>query len=233
MIFYFCSSHYDRLVSVSYKSLFLRKSLRTPLTFCLLYIKSPRYFLQATHMHPTSNGRKPPYGTLIHSIDVEWLVSGEVKGFARKQLCRNQRTVPNIFADDTNIIFTHSNFIAFKEEIYILVEKISNWFQTNLLILNFNKTYYMHFTTKSKLAVAMQISHKVNPINNTSSTNFLSLTLNSTLSRKTHINQLSSKLNSACHVIRSLKSVISTKKLENSLLSLCAFPHKVRCNFLS
>jgi len=145
----------------------------------------------------------------------------------------NDISKPTIFADDTNIIFTHPNLIDFKEEINIVVEQISNWFKTNLLILNFNKTYYMHFTTKSKLAVAMQISHKVNPINNTSSTNFLSLTLNSTLSRKTHINQLSSKLNSACHVIRSLKSVISTKKLENSLLSLCAFPHKVRCNFLS
>ena len=98
----------------------------------------------------------------------------------------NDVSKPTIFADDTNIIFTHSNLIAFKEEINIVVEKRSNWFQTNLLILNFNKTYCVHFTAKSKLAVDMQISHKVNPINNTSSTNFLGLTLDSTLSWKTY-----------------------------------------------
>jgi hypothetical protein len=116
-------------------------------------------------------------------------------------------------------IFSHSNLTDFKEEINILIEKISNWFQTNLLILNFNKTYYMHFTTKSKLAVDIHISHKVNPINNNSSTNFLGLTLDSTLSWKTHIDQLSSKLNSACYLIRSLKSVISTKNLRTIYFS--------------
>ena len=64
--------------------------------------------------------------------------------------------------------------------------------------------------TKSKLAVD---SNKDNPINISSCTNFLGLTLDSTLSRKTHINQLSSKLNSACHIIRSLKSLISTRNI--------------------
>ena len=77
----------------------------------------------------------------------------------------------------------------------------------------------MHFTTKSKFVVDMQIRHKVNPINDTSSTNFLGLTLDSTLSWKTHIDQLRSKLNSACYVIRSLKSVISTKNLRTIYFS--------------
>jgi hypothetical protein len=39
----------------------------------------------------------------------------------------NDISKPTIFADDTNIIFTHSNLTAFKEEINIVVEKISNW----------------------------------------------------------------------------------------------------------
>ena len=68
----------------------------------------------------------------------------------------------------------------------------------------------MHFTTKSKFAVDIHINHKVNPIINTYNTNFLGLTLDSRLSWKTHTDKLSSKLNSACYVIRSLKSVIST-----------------------
>jgi hypothetical protein len=76
-----------------------------------------------------------------------------------------------------------------------------------------------HFMAKFNLAVDIHIRHKVNPINNTRSTNFLGLTLDSTLSWKTHIDQLSSKLNSAFYVIRSLKSVISTKNLRTIYFS--------------
>jgi len=54
----------------------------------------------------------------------------------------NDISKPNIFMDGTNIIITHSNLTDFKEETNTVVEKISNWFQNNLLILNFNKTLY-------------------------------------------------------------------------------------------
>ena len=65
----------------------------------------------------------------------------------------------------------------------------------------------------------MHISYKDNPINNTYSKNFLGLTLDSILSSKTHFDQLSSKLSSACYIIRSLKSVISTKSLRTIYFS--------------
>ena len=120
---------------------------------------------------------------------------------------------PTLYADDTSIIITHPNFIVFKEEINSVIEKISNWFRTNLLTLNFNETYYMNFSAKTKLEIDMQLSYKGNPINNTLSTNFLGLTLDSTLSWNLHAEQLSSKLNSACYAIRLLKPIISTNNL--------------------
>ena len=122
-------------------------------------------------------------------------------------------TKPTIFTDDTSIIITHPKISAFKEEINTVIEKISNWFQTNLLVLNFNKTYYMHFSTKSKLLIDIQLNYNGNPIMNMLSTRFLGLTLDSTLSWNLHIEQLSSKLNPACYVIRLLKTIISTKNL--------------------
>jgi hypothetical protein len=128
-------------------------------------------------------------------------------------MIRTYLTKPTIFADDTNIIIAHPKISSFKEEINTVIEKISNWFQANLLVLNFNKTYYMHFSTKSKLLIDIQLSYKGNPIMNTLSTRFLGLTLDSTLSWNLHIEQLSSKLNSACYVIRLLKPIISTKNL--------------------
>ena len=72
----------------------------------------------------------------------------------------------------TNIIFIHSNLTGFKDQINIVIEQISSWFQTNSLILNFNKTHYIQFMAKSKLAVDAHISYKDNPINITSCTNF-------------------------------------------------------------
>jgi len=72
---------------------------------------------------------------------------------------------------------------------------------------------------KSKCEDIAHISYKDNPINITSCTNFLGLTLGSTLSWKTHIDQLSSKLNAACYVIRCLKSVISIKNLSTIYFS--------------
>jgi len=132
-----------------------------------------------------------------------------------------------------NTIFTRSNLTDFYVQINVVTEKISNWFQTNSLILNFNKTHYIQFMAKSKLAIDAHISYKDNPINITSCKNFLGLTLDSTLSWKIHIDQLSSKLNSTCYVIRSLKSVISTRHLlKNNLFFFCVFHHSPWHNFL-
>jgi hypothetical protein len=77
----------------------------------------------------------------------------------------------------------------------------------------------MQFMAKPKLAVDMHIGFKVSPINNTCSTNFLGLTLDNTLSWKTHTDQLSPKLNLACYMIRSLRSVISMKNLRTIYFS--------------
>ena len=71
----------------------------------------------------------------------------------------------------------------------------------------------MQFLSKTNYAVDANISHKTDRISNVCHTNFLGLTLGSTLSWKPHIDQLISKLNSACYVIRSLKSLIPLETL--------------------
>jgi len=125
----------------------------------------------------------------------------------------NNLSKPTLFADDNIIIFTHSNLTEFKEDINKVFEKIIIWFQNNLLSLNLNKTYYMQFISKTNYAVNVNVNYKTNRINNVYYTKFLGLMLDSTLSWKPHIDQLISKLNSACYVIRSLKSIISLENL--------------------
>jgi len=118
-----------------------------------------------------------------------------------------------LFADDTNIIFTHPNPSEFEDNINKLFEKLNSWFHTNLLSLNLNKTHYMQFVPKSNYAVNMNVNYKNNLIKNVCHTNFLGLMLDSTLSWKSHIDQLISKLNSACYVIRFLKSLTPLETL--------------------
>ena len=88
------------------------------------------------------------------------------------------------------LIFTHPNPTGFEEDINKLFEKIITWFQTNLLSLNLNKTHYMQFSSKINYALKVNVSHKSNQISSICHTNFLRLTLDSTLSWKPHIDQL-------------------------------------------
>jgi hypothetical protein len=72
----------------------------------------------------------------------------------------------------------------------------------------------MHFMSKTSYAVNVNINYQTNQINKVYYTNFWGLTVDSTVSGKPHIDQLIPKLNSACYVIRSLRSIMSLENLK-------------------
>ena len=102
-----------------------------------------------------------------------------------------------LFADDTNIIVTHSNPTKFEEEFNKLFDNVILWFQTYSLSLNLNKTHFMKFSSKTNYVPMIHFSYKSNSVSNVGLTQFLGLLLDSSLSWKPHIDQLNSKLNSA------------------------------------
>ena len=53
----------------------------------------------------------------------------------------NKLANPILFADDTNIIISNTNPEEFKNNINSVMTKITNWFQSNLLTMNCNKTH--------------------------------------------------------------------------------------------
>ena len=109
--------------------------------------------------------------------------------------------------------YTHPTFTKFEEEINKLFDKVILWFQTNSLSLNLNKMYFMQFSSKTNYAPMVNLSYKSNSVFNVGFTQFLGLSLDSSLSWKPHIDQLNSKLNSAYYTIRSLKSFIPIETL--------------------
>jgi hypothetical protein len=53
------------------------------------------------------------------------------------------------FADNTSLLITDSNKLDFNTNINQSLHNIISWFNSNLLVLNFNKTHYVEFRTKN------------------------------------------------------------------------------------
>ena len=119
-----------------------------------------------------------------------------------------------LFADDTSIIITNTNLTEFKNNIDLVMTEKINWFQSNLLTLNCNKTHFLQFLTKKQNEIKLQITASNTLITNITSTKFLGLTIDNTLSWKEHVAELTSKLNKACYAIRVIKPFMTLKVLK-------------------
>jgi len=110
-----------------------------------------------------------------------------------------------LFADDRTIIISNTNPEEFKNNINSVMTEITNWFRSNLLTLNCNKTYFRQFVTKKQNERKIQIIAPNSINTNLNSTKFLGLIIDNSLSWRDHIAALASKLNKACYAIRSIK----------------------------
>jgi hypothetical protein len=110
-----------------------------------------------------------------------------------------------IYADDTSIIITNPNPSNFENIVNRIFEDINRWLNSNLLSLIFDKTHYMQFRNKNSSPIDLNIGHENKRITKTSSTKFLGLSLENTLSWKIHIDMIVPKLSSANFAIRTLK----------------------------
>jgi len=86
-------------------------------------------------------------------------------------------------------------------------------------MLNFDKTYFLQFTTKANKENNMQILYSNKTIATVKSIKFLGLTLGTTLNWKHHISELIPRLNKACYAIRSIKPIMSPNVLRSTYFS--------------
>jgi len=59
-----------------------------------------------------------------------------------------QSALPILFADDTSVIVTDSNIVDFQLNMKVLYEQLNDWFNVNLLLLNFEKKKQISFILK-------------------------------------------------------------------------------------
>jgi hypothetical protein len=55
----------------------------------------------------------------------------------------NKNPLITLFADDTSVIISEPCLMNFERNLNIVFKTMKNWFNSNLLLSNFDKTYYI------------------------------------------------------------------------------------------
>jgi len=118
-----------------------------------------------------------------------------------------------LYADDTSIIVTSPNQVNFETQIDKIFGDINNWFKINQLVLNYNKTHYLHFSIKNSRDYDLKLNYQGIYIKRSSNTKFLGLIIDDSLLWRAHIDQMMSKMNTACFVIRKIQAIMSPETL--------------------
>jgi hypothetical protein len=118
-----------------------------------------------------------------------------------------------LYADNTSIIVNSPKLENYEKQINKIFKNINYWFKLNQLVLNYNKTHYIQFNMKNSREYVLKLNYQGNYIKSPPHTKFLGMIIDDSLSWKAHINQMMSKLNTACFVIRKLQAIMSTETL--------------------
>jgi hypothetical protein len=81
------------------------------------------------------------------------------------------------------------------------------------LVLNYNETHYLQFTTKNSREYVLKLNYQGNYVKSSSNTKFLGLIIGDSLSWKAQIVQMMSKLNTVCFVIWMIQAIMSQESL--------------------
>jgi len=121
-----------------------------------------------------------------------------------------------LYSDDTSLIITNSDSQMFEKYLNTAILQFNRWFNSNLLLLNLEKTYFLQFVTKNTHtdATDLHISSENRQISSIHSTKFWGLVVDNNLSWHSHNDQMLPKLNKVSYIIRSLKPLLSFESLK-------------------
>jgi hypothetical protein len=115
---------------------------------------------------------------------------------------------PVLFADDISLVISSCNKKQYKNDVNGPFAYLNDWFNSNVLTLNFDKTKLVQSEAKSSFNDIL-VSYQNNVIVNTTKVKFLGIVMESSCTWKAHIAQLLLKLCKACFVMRVIKPIMS------------------------
>ena len=97
-----------------------------------------------------------------------------------------------LFADDTNIVLSHTNLNELIDTLNAELRKVSSWFKCNKLSLNISKTNFMHYqTTHTNIELPCNIIIDTMHLVKKDNVNFLGITIDKHLTWNQHVNNIS------------------------------------------
>ena len=111
------------------------------------------------------------------------------------------------FADDTNLLFAHKNPAVIQKVLNKELRQLVEWLRANRLSLNADKTEFIVFRPPGKTLntrITLQLDQK--KIFESTKIKYLGLLLDSRLSWKFHINELSKKLSRAVGLLYKIRA---------------------------
>ncbi len=137
-----------------------------------------------------------------------------------------------LFADDTNIFYSHNDPATLIRVLKEETEKLSEWFKANKLSLNLDKTKYMLFSPKQKKA-RLNINLFINnhEITQVSEIVFLGVVLDQHLSWKPQIAQVANKISKSIGVIYKSSFYLFKESMHTLYFSL-VYPYLYYCNLV-
>ena len=103
-----------------------------------------------------------------------------------------------LFADDTNIFFSHRDQNYLVETINSEMNKLTEWFKSNKLLLNAKKSSFMSFQPRQKREILdFSITLNSTHINRVKEVVFLGVVLDEHVTWKPHISRIANKVSKA------------------------------------
>ena len=135
-----------------------------------------------------------------------------------------------LFADDTNIFYSHKNLNSLITTLNLELAKLSCWFKCNKLSLNINKTNFIYFRNiHSQNVLQNNILIDGLPLVEKEFTKFLGVTIDSHLTWKNHIDHICTSASRGVGVLNKLKYFLPQKSLY-MLYNALVFPYMSYCN---
>ena len=125
--------------------------------------------------------------------------------------------VPILFADDTNLIFSHHDLVQLFAIINAELNIISNWFKANKLSINTDKTKFLLFQPQNRAQACNplpNITINGEQIEQVPEQKFLGVYIDQRLNWKYHINHKNNQLSRNIGVISRLKNFLPCKTLQ-------------------
>ena len=137
-----------------------------------------------------------------------------------------------LYADDSCFYLNHTNISTAINIINNELETLGNWFSSNKLTLNYEKSHFVLFSRKKKIQNNLD-PIKINNINITQvrSTIFLGVTLQHNLSWKTHIDLILNKLNKFKAILYLTRNSLNNHSLKLIYFSL-VYPSLTYCSII-